>query len=517
MLDALEAYTAIPYPYPKLDLVAVPRVGWAMENPGLVTFDQQFLEDPAQTSTIAHEMAHQWFGDYVTQRWWDDIWLSESFAGWLGEKVTRQLAGEGPVDRWVNASFSFAQRVRVRPTVKDNDSLTFDRFSPHEAISKGAAVLAFLESSLGEERFRDALRSYLRAHVHGTATTADLAAALGAATGTSFGPLLDEMLDDIAPTLEANLVCGAHPHVHFEIEVDVPVCIAYDHTGKRVDACTTVAAKSSDVPLPACPHWLMIGATGLAPYAIAWTPALAKPLLKHWSELSPVEHRLLFSDLEDAAPKLEAFVKLVAHNEAAPTVAEARFLSSIADYVPDDLHPSFDAWVQGRYRQFVHRLGHEERATYDESVFAELLAIADDPTLAHEAASPTGGRSLYAFTILTLRANHDLAFACQLADRSRWDQPSSRSLYARALAWSRSLPKLVKTAPEKIVALGRSTSAVFEHTCDAATRSNLAALAQANPSATELAGAVVQIDHCLATKAKLAPLFRAWLQSGKAP
>ncbi|HEX5132893.1 MAG TPA: M1 family metallopeptidase, partial [Candidatus Krumholzibacteria bacterium] len=102
IVAALEEYFGIPYPYDKLDLIAVPEF-WpgAMENPGAITYrDGLLLVDPQSTSTsrlrtlgyvTAHEIAHMWFGDYVTMAWWDDLWLNESFADWLSEKIAVKL------------------------------------------------------------------------------------------------------------------------------------------------------------------------------------------------------------------------------------------------------------------------------------------------------------------------------------------------------------------------------------------------------------------------------------------
>jgi len=191
ILDALETWLGVPYPYAKLDLVVVPRVGWAMENPGLITFEQALLEDPASTSVISHELAHQWFGDLVTLRWWDDIWLNESFATWMAQLMEERFAGISvdPIQQR-ERGFDRMGPAHARPHAVTTSSLTAGAFAPFKSIEKGVAAIDLLESFLGETRFRAAIQSYLRDHANGSVTTADLIAALdGAAT------LIDELLD----------------------------------------------------------------------------------------------------------------------------------------------------------------------------------------------------------------------------------------------------------------------------------------------------------------------------------
>ena len=100
LTSLLEEYFGIAYPYPKLDLVASPIMGGAMENAGMITYDDSIIlvdknAPPRQTlglgSVVAHEIAHQWFGDLVTPRWWDDIWLNESFATWAAREGRQPL------------------------------------------------------------------------------------------------------------------------------------------------------------------------------------------------------------------------------------------------------------------------------------------------------------------------------------------------------------------------------------------------------------------------------------------
>src|SRR5262249_33093149 len=162
-----------PYPYPKLDIVAVPSFGaGAMENAGLVTFREELLLlDPAHASTaarramagvISHELAHQWFGDLVTMAWWDDLWLNEAFATFMSDKI---------VDEWRPETRARLMALASKSGVMGEDSLSTARRirnpvrSTGEAMeafdgityAKGRAVLAMVEAWLGEERFRDGL------------------------------------------------------------------------------------------------------------------------------------------------------------------------------------------------------------------------------------------------------------------------------------------------------------------------------------------------------------------------
>src|SRR5439155_8722713 len=105
IVQALENYFAVSYPFPKLDVIAVPNfaVG-AMENAGAITFRERLLlvdsdasldQRRSSLTSQAHEIAHQWFGDLVTPSWWDDVWLNESFADWMAYKVAQTVRSEG--------------------------------------------------------------------------------------------------------------------------------------------------------------------------------------------------------------------------------------------------------------------------------------------------------------------------------------------------------------------------------------------------------------------------------------
>ena len=197
-LVELERYFGRPYPYAKLDLLAVPSFGaGAMENAGLITFREErlLLDERAalaarvgMASIIAHELAHQWFGDLVTMAWWDDLWLNEAFATLMADEI---------VDAWRPATGARLQALAAKSQVMADDSLATARRirqpvrSTSEALeafdsvtyAKGRAVLAMIEAWLGPDAFRAGLRGYLQRHEWGNATADDLYAALGEASG----------------------------------------------------------------------------------------------------------------------------------------------------------------------------------------------------------------------------------------------------------------------------------------------------------------------------------------------
>ncbi len=193
------SYFRIPYPWGKLDLIAIPDFqAGAMENPGAITFREALLVldeknaalDVKQScvSVIAHEMAHQWFGDLVTMAWWDDIWLNEAFATWMANKTVNNVAPE-----WNVMSQFFANRQGSMRTdsLHSTRSIQSPVVAPSDALqmfddityTKGASILKMLEVFLGDNVFQSGVVSYLKAHSFGNAATADLWAALQAASG----------------------------------------------------------------------------------------------------------------------------------------------------------------------------------------------------------------------------------------------------------------------------------------------------------------------------------------------
>ncbi|MEA3213925.1 MAG: tricorn protease interacting factor, partial [Acidimicrobiia bacterium] len=209
-LEYFADYYGIPYPGDKVDLVAVPDFAFgAMENLGCITFREVLLLiDPRSTTqpelqrvadVVFHELAHMWFGDLVTMKWWNGLWLNEAFATFMEMKCTDAFRPEWR--RWVDFGLS-------RTMAFDTDSLAstrpieFEVVSPADAegmfdiltYEKGAAVLRMIEQYLGEDRFRSGVRRYLEEHAYGNTETNDLWDAIETETGQPVRAMADSWI-----------------------------------------------------------------------------------------------------------------------------------------------------------------------------------------------------------------------------------------------------------------------------------------------------------------------------------
>jgi puromycin-sensitive aminopeptidase len=200
-------YYGIPYPDKKVDMIALPDfAAGAMENLGLITYRETYvLIDPERSTqaeceavvgVVAHELAHMWFGDLVTMRWWNGLWLNEAFATFMENLVVHAFREDW--DAWssfrrtCSAAFDVDALDSTRP-------IEYPVRSPNDAhgmfdtltYTKGAAVLRMLEQYLGPDRFRDGIRRYLKAHARGNTETHDLWDAMEAETGEPAGRIMD--------------------------------------------------------------------------------------------------------------------------------------------------------------------------------------------------------------------------------------------------------------------------------------------------------------------------------------
>jgi aminopeptidase N len=200
ILQYYNDYFGVPYPLPKLDQIALPGgFGGAMENWGGITYYESGLLFDSKSSSaatkqdiyevLAHEMAHQWFGDLVTMAWWDNLWLNEGFASWMGSKCTAHFNPQWEVWLQRNLPRDPTRRVGIaREQAMEGDARSTTH-PIHQRIAteaeansafdditykKGQSFLRMLESFLGEDVFRDGIRRYIAARKYSNSTTADL-------------------------------------------------------------------------------------------------------------------------------------------------------------------------------------------------------------------------------------------------------------------------------------------------------------------------------------------------------
>lgn len=195
IVGLLERYFGRPFPFPKLDQIGSPVMPGAMENAGADTYGDSilFLDKGASTSqkqefgmVVAHELAHQWFGDLVTPQWWDDIWLNESFANWMGYRIGNEWRPDlkinvGAIDEAFRAMNTDALKAGrpIHQPIKTNGDID----SAFDAVTygKGGQVVAMIAAYLGDEKFRDGVRLHLNRHAYGNASTEQFFAALAEA------------------------------------------------------------------------------------------------------------------------------------------------------------------------------------------------------------------------------------------------------------------------------------------------------------------------------------------------
>jgi puromycin-sensitive aminopeptidase len=210
-LARLERWFALPYPYAKLDLVAVPDFeAGAMENAGAVFFRETLLLLDPETATLAekkraaevicHELAHMWYGDLVTMAWWDDLWLNEAFATWMAFEIVDDWKPEWKM--WQDFQHHRAAALRL-DALQHTHPIHTEVRTPAEATEnfdlityeKGASVVRMIERYLGPAVFRRGVRAYVRRHRESNAVAADLWRALAEASGQEIEPIVRGWID----------------------------------------------------------------------------------------------------------------------------------------------------------------------------------------------------------------------------------------------------------------------------------------------------------------------------------
>ena len=399
ILAATERYFGQPYPFPKLDLLAYPKstFGGAMENAGLITFSgRNLLAKPEEVSPIfeqryagiaAHEIAHMWFGDYVTMAWWNDLWLNESFASWMASLTVAELHAEWPRGGWRSRERSKAMEFDRLPTARmirqpidsNNDvRAAFDSIT----YAKGETVIAMFEQWLGPEKFREGVRRYIAKHAWGNATAEDFFAALASADDALVPafrgfveragvPLLDVALDCTGPpslklAQQRYLPAGQPPQPaqHWTF----PACFEFGDTVKGRQSCVLVHERAQVVTLPTavCPQWVVANRSGIGYYLPRLSPALYASLPKAERVLAPADFDPILGDLQLLATSgmvpYRDVLPLAARQSASTDVRVARRAYDLAGGVPEAMIDpqniaKYAAWIRHHFGDRARALG----------------------------------------------------------------------------------------------------------------------------------------------------------------
>ncbi|WP_164009458.1 M1 family metallopeptidase [Pyxidicoccus trucidator] len=440
LLERLEAWFGTPYPFAKLDVVALPGVqGGAMEHPGLITFGTQGMLGPVEGDSVwrqryfaetqAHELAHQWFGNLVTMAWWDDLWLNESFADWLAIKVVTQWQ---PGWRWD------VRRVEARGHAMEEDQLvsarsirqpiqsTGDIHGAFDGITygKGAAVLAMFESWVGPDAFQLGVQRYLRTHARGTATTADFFQALSATVDRDVGPAFSTFLDQPGvPLVSMALTCpkdgpprlaleqrrylplGSPGGAHSKRPWHVPLCVRYVAGGTEGRACTVLTEPTGTLVLDGakgCPDAVHPNADGRGYYhALLLGDGLERLARGGGRGLTVPERRVLMDDARalvssgdlNVAQALTLTTRLLRPEDPDLVEGAVAVVGGVRDeFVPTSHLPHRARFVRGLFGPLARRLGFEQRPgeSEDERMLRPLLVwmvanVGEDPALRAEA------------------------------------------------------------------------------------------------------------------------------------
>lgn len=438
ILERLQAYFGVAYPYEKSDGIAIPLTfGFgAMENAGLVTYAENILlADPATdteqrrrayASVGAHELAHQWFGDLVTLAWWDDTWLNEAFATWTSSKILAEWKPE-----WktrvsdLSAKFgamgedSLVTTRKIRQEILTNDDISnaFDDIT----YEKGSAVIRMFEVWAGEKEFQRGVNAYLKRYAYRNARMADFLDAVGSGNPKLSGAFQTFLNQSGVPEISVGLKCSGTPAVTLRQKRylpigskgsaartwQVPVCVRYQ-TPKGIEReCFLLETESADFKLTkasSCPAWIAANESASGYYISAYEGDLLDRMVTEGAKvLNPAEQLTLLHDVSslaesgdykigralDAAAKFAASPEREIVGEARNIVAGAKFL------VPEPLLDNYGKFVRKVFGARARSLGwsthpgedQETRllrpqvvpfvARYDTALAAEARRLAD--------------------------------------------------------------------------------------------------------------------------------------------
>jgi aminopeptidase N len=416
-------YFGIKYPFGKLDIIAVPDfAAGAMENSGAITFRERYLlADPEQSSAelrksiakiIAHEIAHQWFGNLVTMKWWDDIWLNEGFATWAANKPLAAWRPEWRMDLHATEETQTAlgldalrstRAIRTHVSTPEEINEVFDPI----AYEKTSGVLNMIEAFVGAEAFRQGVSSYLKKYAYGNAAGEDFWTEMARVTGKPVDQIMKSYVDQTgAPVISARTTStqGATDvtltQQRFYGSPDatagsssasqqwtIPVCLSRQGQAPR---CELMTDATQVVRVPGGSGPVFINAESRGYYFSDYGPEAVLALGKTAATMKAPERVTLVGDewrmVRAGRHDIGTYLDLAAvmAGDDTPSVLDdvAARVSTVATSVADDSQQAaYKAWLRARFGPVLESLGLPGRATDAEGTQgrrATLLTLLGD-------------------------------------------------------------------------------------------------------------------------------------------
>jgi len=405
ILTALEKYFDSSYPYAKLDFIAIPEY-WpgAMENPGAVTYVDRILLIDKEAATVsqkrrlayvtAHELAHMWFGDLVTMAWWDDLWLNESFADWLGEKVAHDLFPDYKIDIDEIQDLQGQLRRDARPSTRPIKRTVVSASDIMEdlglAYGKGKKVLGMVEQWIGTVNFRKGVLNYIEKHSWGNATADDLWNALSDASGKNVQAVLSSYLEQSGyPMVEVK----AHPNgvlkisqrrfLNYGVEApaqkwSVPLRLKYSDGETTETVSILLDKESKTVELNKNLKWVMPDAGAFGYYRWTVPNDMLFYLAENAEQLLTERERVAFlgntSALLDAGviggdaflTSINGFAKSTDPGIISTLLSDLKKLKNA--FVPEELRNQFAYYVRKTLRPALDHFGMQPRENEDSAI-----------------------------------------------------------------------------------------------------------------------------------------------------
>ena len=382
-------YYDIPYQGDKMDLIAIPDFAFgAMENLGAVTFRESALLVDLETAShgevqrvsevIAHELAHMWFGDYVTMKWWNGVWLNEAFATFM--EMIAQDAWKPEWKTWLSFA-PLRSRSMITDALQATRPVEFPVVAPHEADEmfdvltylKGSSLVRMLQRFLGEEVFRKGVETYLEAHAFANSETSDLWAALEQASG-----------QPVRSVMESWIFSGGYPQVDIGLDNgsivarqhrfqyrpsgdgdlwQIPLTLAYGagDVVHRTDVVFDTPEIRIDVEDPV--NWVLANAGGHGYYRSRYSPDLLERILERLDRLSALDRYGLIDDMwacviagqTDIGAYLDLLTRFGNETEHAVWTAIVESIRQI--HHTFDPSPAFERYVRDLLTPAAKRLG----------------------------------------------------------------------------------------------------------------------------------------------------------------